>query len=210
MKWLIGGMVLFMGLATQVTAQVLFDTHTDSKLWLEGSSTIHRFDCVARSIDGSAFIKGYPNDVPARVNGNDQPDLHVHIRIPIRSFDCGHSRMNRDMYEALKSDEYDYITFDFEQAERVEGEASRVSGFFEEDYHTYRIRGVLNIAGVEREVSMVIGGRPDEQGRYRIRGEKKISMNDYDVEPPTALRGLIRAHDNLTVFFDLIVIEQQT
>ena len=237
-------------------AQIYFDTQEDSRIWLEGSSTVHSFDCVARSIQGTAFIEGFGEETPATVdtqenrhkgNGTSGPDmdaddigsdgvvsasvlpsgkihlarkevadagfrsihqnLYVLLKIPVKSFDCRHSRMNRDMYEALKSDKYDYITFEFEDARRLENDGSIPESLFEEGYQPFRINGVLNVAGVDRNVSLLVQGRTEGDVRYHIKGQKEISMKDFEIDPPTALRGLIRAHDDLTVFFDLHVIE---
>ena len=240
-------------LSSQVTAQIYFDTHGDSRLWLEGSSTVHRFDCAARSIQGTAYIDGHqepeasaadalsgPTDT-REMTGPDMDasyqdesfmpssyrtgaasyveypasgdtvapsaDLHVLLKIPVKSFDCRHSRMNRDMYEALKSDKYDYITFEFENAERLPAEDVKDASMLEEGYVPFQVEGVLNVAGVDRLVDLVVWGRTHDEGRYHIKGHKEISMQDYEIEPPTALRGLIRAHDDLTVFFDLHVME---
>jgi hypothetical protein len=41
-------------------------------------------------------------------------------------------------------------------------------------------------------------------GRLRAMGSKAIKMTDYNVEPPTAMLGLVKAENELTVHFDLI------
>jgi hypothetical protein len=194
-------------------SQIYFDTHMDSRLWLEGSSTVHRFDCVARSIQGTAFLNTIeqlqssadnpePDQPPdGAVEQENTPLLHVQLEIPIRSFDCGHSRMNRDMYNALRSDTHEHIYFTFENATALEKGAAVADTLFQNGYSPFRVDGTLNVAGVDRDVSLVIQGREEKEGKYRIRGQKGISMHDFDIEPPTALRGLIRANDHLTVFF---------
>lgn len=206
--------------------QIYFDAKQDSRLWLEGSSTVHQFDCVARSIQGTAFIDGIRPADSHGAGGEDKPDgmtnaagirnterqasdqkLHILLKIPVRSFDCGRSRMNRDMYEALKSDRYDYITFAFEDAETLPNDGSVPASLFQEGYQPFRIKGILNVAGVDRDVGLVVQGRTENEGEYHIKGRKEISMKDFEIDPPTALRGLVRAHDDLTVFFDLHVTE---
>lgn len=206
--------------------QIYFDTKEDSRLWIEGSSSVHRFDCVARSIQGTAYIDGIQSGQIADYDGQEKSGgtsdtsgfeddelqavhqkLHVLLKIPVESFDCRHSRMNRDMYEALKSDKYDYITFEFEDAETLQDDGSVPGSLFEDGFQPFRIRGVLNVAGVDRDVQLTVQGRTEGDGRYRIKGQKEISMRDFEIDPPTALRGLIRAHDDLTVFFELNVTE---
>ena len=211
-------LLLILGYADKSSAQIYFDTHGDSKLWLEGSSTVHRFDCVARSIQGTAWMEEPADSIPPpdtnpKSAGHSQsdldqtrPNLHVHLKIPIRSFDCGRSRMNRDMYEALKSDQYDYITFEFEQADPLQPDESKPDSLFQDNFQSYTVSGILNVAGVERQISLITQGRVLQDSTYRIKGFKKISMPDFDIDPPTALLGMIRAHEELTVFFDLIVL----
>lgn len=246
------GLLLVVGISTGSEAQIYFDTHADSKLWLEGTSTVHRFDCAARSIQGTAYVEeqqfqdhtgdqlNYENAYSgnsenkintgsgdnggdsrplttepsglniSRIHGvnNDnqsQSGLHVHLKIPIESFDCGRSRMNRDMYEALRAEQYDYITFEFENATLVEDPSGSSDTRHEDGFKAYLIEGVLNVAGVDRHITLTALGRKMDDGEYRIKGQKVISMPDFDIEPPTALRGLIRAHEDLTVFFDLLV-----
>ncbi|MBP3191807.1 YceI family protein [Natronogracilivirga saccharolytica] len=254
---LLSACFLFFAFSEDVSGQVYFETHVDSKLWLEGSSSVHSFDCVAMSIEGTAYMENYGTmrkdpDIagqahdgggpyvetssaatPAHLAGNagsgnsnegsrtdnhasgesagsgDQPGLNVNLKVPIESFDCGRSRMNRDMYEALKSDEYEYITFDFEKADPIEENGSKPDSLFAGDFRAYTIEGTLNVAGVDRKITLITQGRSEGDGRYRVKGHKEISMHDFDIEPPTALGGLIRAHEDLTVFFDLIVLAKQ-
>jgi hypothetical protein len=225
-RLIITGALFTILLPVQSWGQIYFDTKEDSRLWLEGSSTVHRFDCVARSIQGTAYIEGLQPDaiegsgsvtmsggmpdtaeIEAEELQNVREKLHVHLKIPVESFDCRHSRMNRDMYRALKSDTYDYISFEFEDAETLPNDGSIPGSLFDDGYQPFRIQGVLNVAGVDRDVELIVRGRTEGEGSYRIKGQKEISMKDYEIEPPTALRGLIRAHDDLTVFFELHVTE---
>ncbi len=249
--YVIFGFLLTAGIPAVIPAQIYFDTHEESKLWLEGTSTVHRFDCVARSIRGTAYIEGYGNNNPEKKNkpensnspnntnntktskyaqnGNvadhsektapentcldntdRRQDLHIHLKIPVKSFDCGRSRMNRDMFEALRSDQYDFITFEFEKARPIEKELAVHDAPLADGYTPFLIEGVLNVAGVDRHVDLIVRGRRDSDGRYRIKGHKEISMQDFGIDPPTALHGLIRAHDDLTVFFDLLVMEKHS
>lgn len=233
--------LLVLASSTFAHGQIYFDTYGDSRLWLEGSSTLHRFDCAAKSIQGIAFLmsdtemktsdneygtvsegyieaeKFYENEGISGIEGaelrwasmgTDSLKLHVGLNIPIKSFDCGHSRMNRDMYDALRSEEYDYITFQLDDVELLEGAPDPGNSSLQKNYRLYRIGGLLNVAGVDRHITFAIQVQQKDSGKYHIMGQKEISMPDYEIEPPTALRGLIRTHEDLTVFFDLFIVEK--
>ena len=162
----------------------------ESRLWIEGSSTVSKFTCEAGTIAGEASLNGSRTDAS--------------VVIPVEAFDCGKSRMNRDFYAALKSEEHPRIVFELVDA--------RLSAAADEVYDV-SVTGMLTIAGVTRSVSLSAEGRGHGGGdSYRVMGRLPLSMTDFDVEPPTALAGLIRAHERIVVGFDLIaeIEESQT
>lgn len=188
---------LILGIQGFGFAQTSYEARPESKVWIEGSSTVHDFDCKSDTIGGSAKI---PQKIAARdtVSGITGPEIE--IEFPVRSFDCGRSRMNRDFYEALNAEEYEAITFDFTGAKKLEADSNN-----SESYDNYEVAGKLTVSGVTREVLVQVKGQPKDDGTIRIFGAKKISMKDFDIEPPTALMGMVRVHEELVVHFDLWV-----
>ncbi|WP_069130633.1 YceI family protein [Rhodohalobacter halophilus] len=150
-----------------------------SRLWIEGSSNVNRFDCIAHSYDGEAIVQDAVNQ-----------SVSLEVEIDVNGFDCGKRKMNNDMKDALKADQYPTIKFVFNNAESLSDDS-------------YNILGELTVAGVTREISFTADGEILEDGRMRARGSKKIFMTDFNIEPPTGLFGLIKADDELTVHFDL-------
>lgn len=153
----------------------------ESHLWIEGSSTVNRFMCEAGQISGEASLNGSQTD--------------AFVVVQVETFDCGKSRMNRDFYDALKSDEHPRIVFELDDA--------RLSAPEDEVYEVV-VTGRLTIAGVTRSVSLVAEGRGNGDNGYRLTGRLPLSMTDFNVEPPTALAGLIKAHERIVVGFDLV------
>ena len=188
---------LILGLHGFGFAQTSYEARPESKVWIEGSSTVHDFDCKSDTIGGRAEVpKIAAKDT---VSGTAGPEIE--IEFPVKSFDCGRSRMNRDFYEALNADDHEAITFDFTGARKLETDSNNNS----ESYDKYEVAGKLTVSGVTREVLVQVKGLPKEDGAIRIFGAKKISMKDFDIEPPTALMGMVRVHEELIVHFDLLV-----
>ena len=52
---------------------------------------------------------------------------------------------------------------------------------------------------------MVFNIKTLEENLYKITGSKKLSMFDFEITPPTAFFGLIKANDTLEIYFDLLV-----
>jgi hypothetical protein len=164
--------------------------HSESRLWIEGSSNVNRFDCTAEEYTGDA------NTVEV-TNSETTTELSLKIDIPVDGFECGRSRMNRDLRNALKSDQYPNITFVFEHAELANDNNNN------NEFISFSVTGNLTVAGVTRKIRFVTEGKVLENDKMRARGSKKIRMSDFGVEPPTGLFGLVKADDELTVHFDL-------
>ena len=158
----------------------------DSRLWIDGSSTVNKFTCEAGTMVGEASLNG--------------GDTDASVVIPVEGFDCGKSRMNRDFYAALKSEEHPRIVFELVDA--------RFSAA-EDAVYAVTVVGRLTIAGVTRSVSLIAEGSGHGDDGYRVKGRLPLSMTDFDVEPPTALAGLIKAHERIVVGFDLVATVEE-
>ncbi|MHB1688755.1 MAG: hypothetical protein ACYCVH_15485 [Ignavibacteriaceae bacterium] len=106
--------------------------------------------------------------------------------------------MNQDMYRAMKAAQFPIVRYDLIDAHLITGIDS--SGWFE-----FATKGSLSIAGETNVVDIMIKVYQLPNGSFRLVGNKNLSMKDYSIEPPEHLWGLIKAHDKLTVFFDLTV-----
>jgi hypothetical protein len=183
-------------------AQVQYIPHEDSRLWIEGRSNVNQFECTAREYDGDAIIRRDLSGSTDEPGDSDQ--LFIRVEIHVDGFECGRSRMNRDLRNALKSSTFPTITFIFENAVQMNS-IPEGNGFLR-----FEVTGILTVAGNSQRVTFEMGGNYLEDGRIRVTGEKEIKMTDYEVEPPTGLFGLVRAEDELTVHFDLYVLEENT
>lgn len=160
-----------------------------SAIMIDGTSSVNSFTCTADDVDGRATLQSA--GAPAR-----QAD--VVVVVPVRDFDCGKRRMNSDMHAALKADRFPAITFELERAsveERVGHEGRFV--------HDLNVQGRISIAGTERSIILPVRGRQTEDGTFRVTGEVQLKMTDFGIDPPTALLGLVQAHDDIVVRFDI-------
>lgn len=189
-------MLLMAGLLiapVELGAQSGYEARPESKVWIKGTSTVHDFDCTSDKISGNAKVT--QTAVDDTVEADSQ--LDIEIIFPVKQFDCGRSRMNRDFYETLEAENHEAITFDFISAQKTDNPT--------DEYDLYQVVGILNVAGVEREVTVEVKGTRTDDGAIRITGVHPISMKDFDIEPPTALMGMIQVHDELEVHFELLV-----
>lgn len=168
-----------------------------SRLWIEGVTNINTYQCTADTIAGFGRLDETerPSDT---VEGHGS--VTIDVKIPVYELDCGKKAMNKDMYEALKAGSYPQIHYQLKEAEFIEN-------VFEDGAEWMRImsRGIINVAGVEKEVNIPVLGKVLDNNRFHVKGEKELMMTEFDIQPPTALLGLIKAKNNITIKFDVIV-----
>lgn len=191
-----------LGLGEVVYSQITYIPDSSSKLWIEGRSNINEFECQANQYFGEASLIDSDDEVEFLREEEERVFLQVEIRVD--GFECGKSRMNRDLQEALKSSEFPEITFLFGSAEILEMPSDHDQAF------QLEVRGSLTVAGNTRDIRFNTRAYFLESHKVRAIGKTTIRMSDFDVVPPTALMGLIKADDELSVNFDLIASETDT
>lgn len=177
--------------AQPAMSQAYLTLSGESRLWIKGSSSVNTFTCEAGSIQGFGLLDPVPSGRQAVAE----------VQVPVRQFDCGKPRMNEDFYKALKAEALPQILFDFTAAELT----SQVA---DEGRYLVSVTGRLLIAGTERPARLRVQGQQRLDGSYRATGSLPLLMSDFGIDPPTALLGLIKAHDVIVVYFDLIAIPQ--
>jgi hypothetical protein len=186
-----------------------------SRLVLEGSSNVAGWRCQGTTLDGRMEVAaplGHINAVIDRVeDGNIGvwtadpasgrfPQPTFELRVPVTTLRCGNGHMERDMYKALKSQSFPTIDFHF--VNLVGG----VSHDIDRGTYSARIAGVLSLAGSTRNITVEVEARRIARDRFRLQAKLPLRMTDFDITPPTALFGAIKADDHLLVRFDLMLL----
>jgi polyisoprenoid-binding protein YceI len=101
--------------------------------------------------------------------------------------------LDKNMYKALKVQEYPDITFRlvrFDLTGKPAGAAKAV--------------GLLKIAGVEREVAMDITTKRTGT-TLTVQGRLDMLMTDYGIKPPTAMMGMLKTDPKVTITFETVL-----
>lgn len=157
-----------------VLAQESYRISSDSQLTIDGTSTVHSWTVSANKMEGSLSLQ---KGSPTAIN------FEVTVA-EIRS-ERG-ATMDKKMHAALKKEEHPKVSFKLEQIK-----------------NTSVLVGVLAIAGIEKTVE--IDAEIETDGSVmKIKGEQKIILQDFEMEPPTAMFGQIIVGDEVSVKFDLV------
>jgi polyisoprenoid-binding protein YceI len=169
----------------------LLTLQPESKLWVEGKSTIRSFSCQAADI--SAVVDAVPNGI-AQVAAAQKGIRAVRITVPAEKLECGNGTMNDHMRKAIKLSENPVIEFNmasYDVSKATEG----VSG---------TLTGTLKLGGVTKTIAIPATANP-ENGSLHVIGAYELKMSDFDLTPPSLMFGRIKVRDELNVKFDLLL-----
>ncbi len=173
----------------------------DSKIWVEGTSTVDDFSCFTYLVNGEAMLDSVP--LMARIdNWKDASTKYfadAFFNVKTKTLDCGKKMMNEDMYDALKAEKFAFISFKVENVSLLSFDKTGKKS-------TVLVKGSLSIAGKTKPINLEATISTIETDlRYRVQSSVKLNMKDFDIKPPQALFGLIKANENITLFIDLKV-----
>ena len=154
-----------------------------SRVWVEGTSTIHDWECTTGQV--SATLDATPS-------GNGLTAISaLNISTPASALDCGNGTMNGKARDALGSSPIRFTLSDARVGSPNAGH-SLVEG-----------TGQLTIHGTTRSQRIQARGQALSNGRFRFTGEVQVTMSQFGVAPPRAMAGTLRTGDQVTVKFDV-------
>ena len=195
-RFLLGasGLAALLLLPGSMSAQHRLTPHPDSRFWIQGDATVRDFTCVATGVEGTAVLPDARDSISAE--GSSQ--TKVVVRVPIRSIDCGNSRMTSDLQETLKMEDHSKIRFELVHA--------TMGGRTDTSAHWRRVDalGPLTVAGTKRLTKLNAAARALDDAHFRLRGCLPIRMTYFNIDPPSKALGLIKVKNRVEVQYDLL------
>jgi polyisoprenoid-binding protein YceI len=195
------------------TASTQLMTLQPSHLVLDGSANVGRWRCQSRNLQSQMTVAATLPEINAAADRIAElaevsvPSIatpEFRLRIPIAAIQCANRLMEREMSHALRSSAHPAITFELHDVNgpiRHEASSGRYSA---------GVEGDLTVAGVTKRIRFPINAWRLSPSSVYVRASIPLKMRDFGVQPPRSLFGLIRARDEIMVYFDLrmSVVEQ--
>ena len=185
----IAGMVLAIvaaqsGVQAQAAPAGSLAVTADSKVWVEGGSTVRSWKCAAKTID--AALQTGPEGPVANL---DRLVATANVTVKTAELECGNNTMNEHMRKALKQNEHPTIAF------KLASYTLDPSG---------ALTGTLQIAGQELPIQFP-ATITDDGTTIRVVGNKAINMKEWGIKPPSLMMGTMKVKEMVTINFDLTV-----
>lgn len=182
------GSILMMAFSAQVTQAQTFNVNNKaSKMMVEGSSNIHDWEVEAEDCRGNLTVEMEEGQL-VKINNLD-------FTVIAESLKSGKSGMDKNTYKALKTDDYDKITYKLTKVNNIDctsGSNCKVT-----------TSGYLTIAGSKKAVDITFDADVSDS-KIVLSGSKSIKMSEFNIEPPTAMFGAITTDDEVNVKFKTV------
>lgn len=161
-----------------------------SEMMLDGTSNVGRdWEAEVTDMNGSAEIAA----------GEAFGVEDVRLNVSVEGIHSDQGSVEDKIHDALEINRYPTIFFRADAIEIPEPPASEFVA---------RAIGELIVAGERKNVEIEATGLQEDEA-FRFQGTKDLNMEeDFDVDPPTAMLGALRAAPEVTVTFDVLFVPE--
>ncbi|WP_299549740.1 YceI family protein [Seonamhaeicola sp.] len=157
--------------------------NSESSLTVFGASNLHGWKVDAETQQGAISF-----------NNLESCDIsNLSLTVLTKSLKGVMPGMAETVSETLKSDEYKYVLFVLTKVENV---TKKDNSVFE-----LQALGDLTIAGTKRSVPIRFEVTIDDN-KVKLEGRTILKMTDFNLTPPEALSGTVKAKDDVMLRFD--------
>lgn len=176
-------LLMMIGVPSAQAEKVTVKSH---KMTVAGTSTLHDWKCPASKLVSTGDVTMEGSDLKSVNN--------LWVEVESKSIKSDKDAMDEKIYEALKTDAYQKITFQMAKMKSIEKKG---------DAYSIVASGNLTIAGVSKPVELTVVGKILLGGDIEFSGSKTMRMTMFNVDPPTAMWGVVKAGDEITIAFTL-------
>ena len=175
---------LLLTAATLVAPIINYVGTAQSRIWIDGTSTIHDWTCEVGNVTADLSAEDGFADLSKVV-----------ITVKSDALECKNGTMNKKAIEALDAKDHPTIKYTA-SANKVTTSGADLS---------IATTGQLEIAGKANTVNTTVTGKTQSDGSIRFTGTLPVKMSDYGIKPPTAMLGTMKTGNDVKVRFDIVV-----
>lgn len=176
--------IMSVGSLSITTAQTLKINAQSSTMTISGTTNVHNFQSKVTQISGDLVI-----------NGKKVQSLKVEV--PVKSIKSNEKLMDKKTYEAFDAEKHPTITFQLIDAVVQKATAEDIDVV---------LTGNLTMAGVTKKISFNTTGKTLKAGTLQFSGSVALKMTDYKMKPPTAMLGMMKVGDTITLKFSIVLV----
>lgn len=193
MKVIVSTLLAFTFLLTTVSAQSVTYTLSEiTEFKIVGDSNVRAWDGDITDANATLIL----SEIEELSIDNLTPNVFssLEIEIAVKGIESDPDRLTTNLHNYLKSDEHPNITFKLNEITNIETSGNEA---------TITADGVINAAGKDHNISMIVVATIHSDGTIQFTGKQDLLMTSFDIDPPTAVLGTVRARDEIEILFDV-------
>jgi hypothetical protein len=185
------------GFTTERTSKSLYNVYIEdnSRLFIEGSSNVNTFECNSKD-RCAPLIAG----ILLNETGDTVRLTNAMLELRTKNLDCANSKMNSDLCEAMKAEQYPTIKIDLLGAMTSSGTRFDDIG---NEWKSLKALAAITITNVTKRVVLEVRARRIEGNKFRFMSVKEVRMTDYNVQPPEVMLGMIKVNNLIKLNIDI-------
>lgn len=180
--------------AAQSTPGTYLTLQPESRLWVEGTSTVRAFSCSAGTLK-AAVETSSDRAISATMMG-EKVVRAMRVEVPSRALDCDNDTMNGHMYKAIKADAHPVIVFTLNSYEFVSNGSTP---------GTMTLTGSLALGGVEMPATVEAQVQETADGFLKVTGVHAVRLSEFGLKRPSLMLGTMKVGDVVQVKYDLLL-----
>lgn len=165
-----------------------FKIEPSSSFVLSGVSNVNEFDCELK--------QGFCEDqlkVDYAQKGNQVFFKNASLNLSVSKFDCKSKFITRDMKKTLKEEEFPFMEFELISIGNID---------IDNDYCAVA-EALVTISGHTNRYQLKYEIKAVSDTTFQIKMSSDFKMKDFQIDPPSAMMGLIKVQDTINVAIDL-------
>ncbi len=172
-----------------VSTSVYYTPVNGSKLVINGTSTLHQWSATSTVLQGGLTASG------KFVSAAAPTITAIKLVIPVKDIKSSEGGgMDSTMYDALHKGHHPFIRYTLKSATLKPAGFRQTAGVF-----AYNTTGVLRVNGVNKtsQLKLIVTDLPGSGLLVRV--TTNLKMTDFNVSPPTAMLGIIRSGNTISI-----------
>ena len=170
--------------ATTATAQALKINPRTSSMTILGTTNVHNFETSVTQISGELLLN------------KDKKVETFSLLVPVKGIKSKEKLMDTKTYEAFNSDKNPNISFKLTDASGLKISSKEIEA---------TVSGNLTMAGTTKKISFKTVGTTTKPGVFEFKGNIPLKMTDFKMSPPTAMMGMMKVGDAISLKYDIFL-----
>jgi polyisoprenoid-binding protein YceI len=190
-KTAISILLLLLTAGTIFAQEVTYTLEDSFEMRIDGDSNVKSWDAEIKEMDGELVLtntEGLTLDTLA-----PEHFVSLSLNIPVENIESSSGGLTKNLQKYMKKDDHPYVTFELSEITSIEKNNGTAQ---------VTATGVVNAAGKDHNAEMTVEASMNEQGDIIFTGDTQLLMTSFDIEPPTAVFGTIRAKDEIVISFN--------